>query len=404
VALTSTLLVAARAYLPDEVEGPVAIALRKGQITAVWRVSNVEGARARARAELGADSTVVDLGERRVAPGYIDIHTHGLVGYDLTTGSSADAAAMAAALPSTGVTAFLPTVASIGRGETVRQIQRLLAAGALLESASAPAAELLGIRLEGPFISHQKRGAQLGVAIRPPDTDELHRLVDLGGGRIRIVDFAPEEDSGLQLLAALVGYGVVAAIGHTAASYSQTLAALEGGARHGTHLFNAMSALDHRSPGAAGALLTDQRATVEVIADGIHVHPAVLRLIVRMRGVDHVAVITDAISAAGMPAGVYAFVQRPVSVRDGAVRLEDGTLAGSALTMDRGVVNLVGLVGLGWADAIRMATLTPANIVGVGHRKGRIAAGYDADLVVLDARGRVSETWVRGRRAFVGDA
>jgi N-acetylglucosamine-6-phosphate deacetylase len=165
-----------------------------------------------------------------------------------------------------------------------------------------------------------------------------------------------------------------------------------------------MPPLDHRAPGAAGALLTDRRATVEVIADGIHLHPLTLRLVLAARGPRDVALVTDAVGAAGLPDGSYTFVGRTVLLRDGAVRLPDGTLAGSTLTMDRAVRNMVGLAGMNWSDAIRMATLTPATIGGVADRKGRIAPGADADLLALDDAGEIQRVWTRGQLAYAAGA
>jgi N-acetylglucosamine-6-phosphate deacetylase len=380
-------LIAAGAYLPDEIEGPVAITLRDGRIE---RISRDMDAASR------SVEHVLDLGDLRVAPGYVDLHTHGFGGYDVTSGTEADLSAMAKALPSTGVTAFYPTIASTGPSDTERQVERI---NTVMSRSELDGAEVLGIRLEGPYISRAKKGAQAETAIRPPDPVELAHLAQLGP--IRFVDFAPEEDAGFALLRSLVERGIVATIGHTTASYEQALAAIDAGARHCTHLFNAMLPLEHRAPGAAGALLTDTRSTIEVIADGIHVHPAVLRLVLRARAPSVVALVTDAISAAGLDDGDFEFVGRRVRVRDGAVRLEDGTLAGSVLTMDQAVRNAVNLVGLTWSDAIRMATLTPSTIAGVAARKGRLKQGGNADLVVLDDRGNVRQTWRAGQVVYV---
>ena len=341
---------------------------------------------------------VTDLQPWRLAPGSVDLHTHGWGGYDVTSGTQADISAMARGLPGTGVTAFVPTIASTGREATRRQVQCIDAARR--DTPADPAAEILGLRLEGPFISRLKKGAQSEAAIRPPDPVEMAELADLG--RVSIVDFAPEEDEGLRLLAVLRRRGILGSIGHTTATYEQATAALDGGARHCTHLFNAMPPLDHRRPGAAGALLTDRRATLEVIADGIHLHPATLRLVVAARGAREVALVTDAVSAAGLPDGSYTFVGRTVLLRGGAVRLADGTLAGSALTLDRAVRNMVALAGVDWSDAIRMATLSPATIAGVDDRKGRIAPGMDADVLALDDQGVVQRAWTRGRLAYAG--
>jgi N-acetylglucosamine-6-phosphate deacetylase len=388
-------------YVPDRVEGPAAVVISDGTIQAVWRDVDARAARQRVEQELpSADVTVTDLQPWRLAPGYIDLHTHGWHGHDVTSGPQSDITAMACGLPSTGVTAFYPSIASTGREETRRQVVRIEAARQ--ESAADIAAEILGVRLEGPFISRVKKGAQYEAAIRPPDPAELGDLLELG--RIAIVDFAPEEDPGLRLLAALNRHGILASIGHTMATCEQAIAALDGGARHCTHLFNAMPPLDHRAPGAAGALLTDRRATVEVIADGIHLHPVTLRLVVAARGPRDVALVTDAVGAAGLLEGTYTFVGRTVVLRDGAVRLPDGTLAGSTLTMDRAVRNMVALAGMDWSDAIRMATLTPATIGGVADRKGRIAPGADADLLALDDEGVVQRVWTRGHLAYATSA
>lgn len=390
-------LVAAGLYAPEPVPGPVAVLLVGDRIVDVWRTTDAR----RAAARLGGEGRVVDLGEAVLAPGFIDLHVHAFRGHDATTGGSEEVAAMARELPSTGVTAFFPTVASAPPEATERQVRRI--ARVAEEGPPAPAAEVLGVRLEGPYISRARKGAQDERAIRPPDVTELARLAEAAGGWLRILDFAPEEDADGRLLAALVERGVLACVGHTAATYEQALRAIDGGARHSTHLFDAMTPLAHRAPGVPGAFLADRRATVEVIADGIHLHPAVLRLVLAARGADAVALVTDAVAAAGLGDGEYEFTGRRVVVREGAVRLEDGTLAGSTLTLDRAVRNMVELAGASREEAIRMATWTPARIAGVAGRKGRIAPGLDADLVALDAEGGVAATWTRGRLAWRRD-
>ncbi|BCL80702.1 N-acetylglucosamine-6-phosphate deacetylase [Ktedonobacteria bacterium brp13] len=396
-------LVTGKLYTPEEIAGPFAIVLAGTTIRAVWRVTDIAQARQLCSEHMpGEPVEVSDLRSWCVAPGYIDMHIHGLCGHDITTGPQEDIAAMTHELPQFGVTSFFPTIATTGKKETGEQVARIVRIAERQEHERG--AEILGIRLEGPFISHAKKGAQYEPGIRRPDPVEMNKLATIGQGWIRIIDYAPEEDAGDALLATLVQLNILPCIGHTTATYEQALHAIDGGARHSTHLFNAMPGLEHRLPGAVGALLTDQRATVEMIADGIHLHPAILRLILACRGARDVALITDAVAAAGLPDGEHAFINRKVHVANGSVRLANGTLAGSGLTLDRAVRNMVAFTGIGWAEAIRMASLTPAEITGVANRKGKIAPGMDADLVALDEQGFVRCTWSRGRLVYKSDA
>lgn len=395
-------LVAGKLFAPEEIAGPVAVVLEGTTIRDIWRGMDVGVIRQRAT-ELRSDSAVevVDLADWSLAPGYIDLHTHGFCGYDVSTGLQEDVEEMACELPCTGVTSFFPTIATLDRSETLQQVQRVANAA---ENHKHPlAAAILGLRLEGPFINRAKKGAQYEPGIRPPDPAELEDLVAAAHGWVRIIDYAPEEDKDGHFLATVVRLGLLPCIGHTAATYEQVIRAIDGGVRHSTHLFNAMSPLEHRSPGVPGALLTDSRATIEIIADGIHMHPAITKLILAARGFRAVALITDAVSPAGLPEGTYEFVGREVIVRDGAVRLNDGSLSGSILTLDRAVRNIVSFTGISWSEAIAMATQVPARIAGMDLRKGRIAPGADADLLALDSRGCVRRTWVRGLLAYQGE-
>ncbi len=334
------ILVAAKLYAPEEIAGPVAVVLEGATIRDIWRRTDAASARRRLAEQMpGSVVEVIDLGPRCLAPGFIDLHIHGYCGHDVTTGSQEDIEAIAGELPRTGVTSFFPTIATVGRSETVEQVLRVV--GAAENQVHTTAAEILGLRLEGPFISRAKKGAQFEPGIRPPDAAEMEELAAAGRGR-----------------------------------------------------------LDHRAPGVTGALLTDRRATVEVIADGIHVHPAVIRLVLAARGSRDVALVTDAVAPAGLPEGDYNFVGRKISVCCGAVRMTNGSLAGSILTLDQAVRNIMTFTGVGWSEAIGMATHVPARIAGVALRKGSIAPGADADLVALDNLGFVQRTWVRGLPAY----
>jgi len=394
-------LVAEKLYAPEEIAGPVAVVLEGTTIRDIWRGMDADAARHHLAEHMpDAVAEVIDLGSESLAPGYVDLHIHGFHGHDITTGSQEDVEAVARKLPRTGVTSFFPTIATLGKAETIPQVRRVV--NAAENQGHVPAAEILGMRLEGPFINRAKKGAQYEPGIRAPDPDEMEELAAVGRGWVRIVDYAPEEDQDARFLATLVRLGILPCIGHTAATYEQAMRAIDGGARHATHLFNAMSLLTHRAPGVPGALLTDTRATVEIIADGVHLHPALTRLVTAVRGFRDVALITDAIAPTGLPEGDYEFVGRPVTVRDGAVRLASGALAGSILTLDRAVRNIMTFAGLGWSEAISMATHVPARIAGIEQRKGRVAPGADADLVALDAQGFVQRSWVRGCLAYQG--
>ncbi len=389
------IVVAAKLYAPEEIAGPVAVVLEGATIRDIWRGEDAVSAQKRAGEQM--PNTVVevtDLGSWSLAPGYIDIHIHGFHGHDVTTGTQEDIESIARHLPQTGVTSFFPTIATIGKAETQPQVQTV--ARAAEQQKDIYAAEILGMRLEGPFICREKKGAQYEPGIRPPDPQEMEELAAAGQGWVRIIDYAPEEDQHDLFLAAVVRLGVVACVGHTSASYEQATRAIDGGAHHSTHLFNAMPPLEHRAPGAAGAFLTDARTTVEIIGDGVHLHPAIVKLVVAARGAQHVALITDAVAPTGLPEGEYDFVGRKVTLCCGAVRLEGGSLAGSVLTLDSAVRNIVAFTGCTWSEAISMATQVPATIANVAQRKGKIVPGADADLVALDEHGFVQRTWVRG--------
>ncbi|HEU4782488.1 MAG TPA: N-acetylglucosamine-6-phosphate deacetylase [Ktedonobacterales bacterium] len=393
------ILAAQTVYAPEELSGSACVVVEGTRIRDIWPATTAIEARERiARLLPDVSVAISDLGAARLAPGFIDLHIHGFHGYDVNSGSAVDIREMARRLPAGGTTAFYPTIATTNRQHTLDCVSSI--AEATQHTSDEPMAEIAGIRLEGPFISPAKKGAQYGADIRRPDPVELRELVDAGQGLVRFVDFAPEEDGAERLLASAVRLGLIPCVGHTNATFEQTIQALDGGTRHSTHLFNAMSPLKHQAPGVPGALLTDERATVEIIADGVHLAPATLRLVLRARSPRDVALVTDAMPAAGLPDGEYDFLHRKVIVRERAARLANGSLAGSTLTLDLAVRNMVDSANVAWATAIEMATLTPARIAGIDARKGRLAPGYDADIVALDVDGRVLRAWTRGTLAY----
>jgi N-acetylglucosamine-6-phosphate deacetylase len=252
----------------------------------------------------------------------------------------------------------------------------------------------LGLHLEGPFLSPLAAGAHDPAALRAADPSLAAAWTPANG--VRLVTLAPELDGALELIAQLARAGVVVSAGHSAATYEQGAAAIEAGVRYATHLLNAMPPLDKRTPGLAGALLEDGRVTIGVIPDGIHLHPAVLRLVDRACGRARLSAVTDATAALGMPAGTYTLAGGPVVLDGTSVRRPDGRLAGSALTADEALRRLAALTGRGPADALAAMTEVPARLLGISSERGTLAAGARADLLLLDARLEVVATFVGG--------
>jgi N-acetylglucosamine-6-phosphate deacetylase len=331
-----------------------------------------------------------DVAEGIIVPGFIDVHVHGGAGADFMD-ATMDAVARVTRFHATeGTTSLAATTLSASREHLNDAVTTLARAS----RTSSGGSQICGIHLEGPYISVARAGAQDVASIRPADIHELAALLSEAPQLRWMMTVAPEID-GVRALIEHFKDRILFSIGHTAADYADCVAALERGASHFTHLFNAMTGLDHRKPGAVGAALTSIDATAELIADGVHVHPAVLRM-AALAMPHRIALITDAVRACGMPDGKYKLYEHEVIVGDGAARLANGTLAGSVLTMRRAVQNMVELAGLPLELVLPLATEVPARILGVADRKGKIAPGYDADLVVLSERFEVAATYLRG--------
>jgi N-acetylglucosamine-6-phosphate deacetylase len=326
-----------------------------------------------------------------IVPGFIDVHVHGGDGADFMD-STVEAVTRVSRFHATeGTTGMAATTLSASRQHLHEAVTTIVRAGY-----ESDGAEICGIHLEGPYINMSRAGAQDLPSIRTADIHEVEALVALGPRLRWMMTIAPEIE-GARALIEHFRDRILFSIGHTAADYADSVAALLWGASHFTHLFNAMTGLEHRKPGAVGAALTSVDATAELIADGIHVHPAVLR-IAALSMPHRIALITDAIRACGMPDGKYRLYEHEITVSEGSARLSDGTLAGSVLTMRRAVQNMVELAGLPLELVLPLATEVPARILGVGGRKGKLAAGYDADLVVLNSRFEIEATYLRGQR------
>jgi N-acetylglucosamine-6-phosphate deacetylase len=325
-----------------------------------------------------------------IVPGFVDVHVHGGDGADFMDAHEEATAHILAFHGSHGTTALAATTLSASRSDLHAAVETIASV-----SADRPAgAEIVGIHLEGPFINIRQAGAQDRASIRPADIHEVAALIAQAPRLRWIITVAPELE-GARALIEHFRDRVLFSIGHTAADHATAVAAIEWGAMHFTHLYNAMSGLHHREPGVVGAALTSVDSTAELIADGIHVHPVALR--VAVTAMPHrIALVTDAMRACGLAEGTYKLYDYDVTVADGAVRLADGTLAGSVLTMDAAVKNMVELAGVPIETVIPLATEAPARIANVADRKGKIERRYDADLVVLNDRFEVERVWARG--------
>ncbi len=337
-----------------------------------------------------------DLKGRIVAPGFVDLHIHGYRGHDTNTGTAETLLSLARELPRFGVTAFIPTTVTAPHEELL-QISRAVAEAMKIQREGPQGARILGLELEGPYINREKKGAQNPEFIREPSWDEFLEYWRASHGHIRTITVAPEVPGALEFIERAVALGVRVSLGHTNASYEEARAAIAAGASRATHLFNAMPPLHHRHPGAVAACLESRSVYLELIADLVHVSAPMLCLVWRLAGPGRVALITDAIPAAGLPDGDYSLGGLRVRVRDGVPRLEDEALAGSSLTMDQAVRNAISL-GVPLQEALMMASYTPARACGEGDI-GLLRPGNRADLVVLNPEGlAIERVYLGGQR------
>ena len=327
-------------------------------------------------------------------PGFIDVHVHGAKGCDTMDASVESLATMAEFYATHGVTSFLATTWTASRD----RISAALTAVKDYISGTHPGAQLLGVHLEGPYLNPSKCGAQNAEHIRRAMQDEALEFLD--SGVIRLVSLAPEYQENHWLIEACVERGITISAAHTDATYDEIRTALAHGLRHATHTFNAMRGLHHREPGTVGAVLNASEIRCELIADNIHVHPAAMQLLWRAKGREGTVLITDATAVTGLPEGNHILDERPVVVRDGAVRLENGSLAGSTLTMDRALRTFVAATGETINSIWPVTSLNPAAAIGISDQKGSIESGKDADLVLIDDDFKVYLTIVGGQVVY----
>jgi N-acetylglucosamine-6-phosphate deacetylase len=340
------------------------------------------------RRRAGAD--VLDAGGLVALPGFVDLHVHGAVGVDVMDADPDGLRRMARFYASHGVTAWLPTTMTASGPDLERALE---AVGEVLGPVDG-GATVLGAHLEGPYLSPARHGAQDRSLIRVAGRAEATRLLD--SGIVRLLAIAPEVEGNRWLVAEAVARGVTVSAGHTDATYDQAMAAVAGGVRHVTHAFNAMRPLGHREPGMLGAALTVPELACELVADNVHVHPAAMRLLLQAKGADGVVLVTDAVRASGLPDGAYQVGDQPAIHMDGAIRLADGTLAGSVLTLDRALHNLQSATGRPLAELWATTSRNAARAIGVDDVKGSLEQGKDADLVLLDPELRVVATVAEG--------
>lgn len=340
---------------------------------------------------------IIDAKGRYVAPGLVDIHIHGYLGEDTSDGSVEGIRKMAEGIVKNGVTAWLPTTMTVSYDDLRRAFD---AVRALMDKKNNPkGAQIMGVHAEGPFINPSKKGAQAVEYIRPADAPFLIENSDV----IRIVTIAPEMPGALDCIREVTEKtSILVSMGHTAANYETAKAGIEAGVRHATHLFNAMTPLNHRDPGVVGASLADDRVSTELIADTFHISPDLFGLVAKVKG-DNLILITDCTRAGGLEDGEYTLGGQPIFVKGIECRLADGTIAGSVLKLNNAIRNMRDHTSLPLEQIVRMASINAARCIGLDKTKGSLEAGKDADIILADENFAVSETIIAGETVWAAE-
>jgi N-acetylglucosamine-6-phosphate deacetylase len=377
-----------RAFTPFEEISDAVIVIQGSKISAIGQ---------RGKVDLPRGAREINAGRRTVAPGFVDVHIHGAGGHDVMEGTREALEIITATVAPHGTTSLVATTVTASETETRDSVAGIV--HFILNTSQYAtrelSAEILGIHFEGPFISPARRGVHPAKWIVPPSREMLAQLLGEARGTAKILTLAPELPGALDLISAARQAGLVVSLGHTDATYEQAQAAIEAGASHAAHVFNAMRPFSHRGTGVIGAVLTSPKVSAELIADGVHVDEAAMRMLVELKTPERVILVSDGISATGMPDGKYQLGMFEVNVSGGVARNAEGKLAGSTLTLDRALRNIVAL-GVPLASALRMVTANPARQIGLGARKGVLAPGADADLMFLDDNLEVSGVMTRG--------
>jgi N-acetylglucosamine-6-phosphate deacetylase len=385
-----TVFTASRLYTPEqEIVNPLLV-VEDGLISEVST---------RSEKEISRNISLVDFGDAVLAPGFVDIHIHGGAGLDAMRALPSELPRLGKFLTTHGVTGYFPTTVAAPLDATCAALGRLADAietAATTTNGHPVQARPLGLHLEGPFLSHKRRGVHPPENLVAPTVDIFERLWQAARGHVRMLTIAPEIPGAMGVIAEAARRNVCVSIGHSDAEMPVAQDAVTAGARHATHTFNAMRPLDHRDPGIIGEVLSDDRLSADIIVDGIHVAPPVVKVFLQAKGYERAVLITDAISATGMPDGRYQLGPIEVDVKDGKCT-SNGSLAGSVLTMDRAVRNVTRFSHWSLRDAVRAATLNPARATGLSARHGALTPGAFADFTVLSATGEVLKTIVGGR-------
>ena len=384
--MPTTLIHAGRAFTPTVLIPDAAIVIRDGEIESVGPRSGVT---------LTGGAREVIATDKIAVPGFLDIHIHGAGGHDVMEGTEDALKAVASTIAAHGTTSFVATTVTASPEAICHSAEGVARYFALQHASADVRAEVLGVHFEGPFISPARRGVHPPEFLRLPSAELLARFIAAAKGRAQILTIAPELLGAMPCIDAARQAGMVVAIGHTDATYEQARAAIARGAHHAVHVYNAMRPFSHRDSGVIGAVLTTPEVTAELIADGVHVDETAMRLLLQAKGAGGVILVSDGISATGMPDGKYMLGTFEVTVSGGVCRNAEGKLAGSTLTLDRALRNIVNL-GTPLADALRMLTLNPATLLGLEYKKGSLRCGADADLLLLDDSLQVTKVWTRG--------
>ena len=370
----------------------------KGEISdagILIRDDEIETVGPRSAIELPSGAEEIHATEYTAVPGFVDVHVHGAGGHDVMEGGDKALGTITQRLAAFGTTSLLATTVTASADETCRAVEGISKYISGQYQPDGARAEILGIHFEGPFLSKERRGVHPQEWLQLPSAELLQRFLHAASGNARIMTIAPELLGAMPCIDAARSLGMVVSIGHTDATYEQARAAMAHGAHHATHVYNAMRPFSHRDPGVIGAVLTSPEVTAELIADCVHVDDIAMKILLQAKGPEHVVLISDGTSATGMPDGSYMLGGMEVTVSGGVCRNSEGKLAGSTLTLDRALRNIVKL-GVPLADAVRMLTLNPATLLGIEFKKGALRTGADADIVLLTEGLEVAQVWTRG--------